>query len=142
MTGIARFVTDPEIRKILRDTDGLGTEATRAGIIELLFQRGFLQRQGKTIRATPAGKGLISSLPDVMVVPDMTAQWEKSLNAISQRQEQYQAFMTPLQQRLHELINLSQASLPMALQGVKAQQPAYRKRSRGRQRRSPRVNPS
>lgn len=37
MTGIARYVSDPEIKKVLRDTDGLGTEATRAGIIELLF---------------------------------------------------------------------------------------------------------
>src|SRR5699024_961889 len=40
MTGIARYVSDPEIKKVLRDTDGLGTEATRAGIIELLFKRG------------------------------------------------------------------------------------------------------
>lgn len=41
MTGIARFVQDKELKKILRETDGLGTEATRAGIIELLFKRGF-----------------------------------------------------------------------------------------------------
>ncbi|RCY27431.1 DNA topoisomerase, partial [Escherichia coli] len=47
MTGIARHVQDPEIRKILRETDGLGTEATRAGIIDLLFKRRFLVRQGK-----------------------------------------------------------------------------------------------
>jgi DNA topoisomerase-3 len=41
MTGIARFVQDKDLKKILRATDGLGTEATRAGIIELLFKRGF-----------------------------------------------------------------------------------------------------
>lgn len=41
MTGIARFVQDKELKKILRATDGLGTEATRAGIIELLFRRTF-----------------------------------------------------------------------------------------------------
>jgi len=39
MTGIARYVTDNSIKKVLRDTDGLGTEATRAGSIELLFKR-------------------------------------------------------------------------------------------------------
>ncbi|MCC3263027.1 DNA topoisomerase III, partial [Paenibacillus polymyxa] len=39
MTGIARFVQDKALKKILRATDGLGTEATRAGIIELLFKR-------------------------------------------------------------------------------------------------------
>ncbi|WP_277253849.1 DNA topoisomerase, partial [Neptunomonas phycophila] len=52
MTGIARYVSDTAIRKVLRETDGLGTEATRAGIIELLFKRGFLTRVAKDIRAT------------------------------------------------------------------------------------------
>lgn len=46
MTGIARFVQDKDLKKILRATDGLGTEATRAGIIELLFKRGFLTKKG------------------------------------------------------------------------------------------------
>ncbi len=46
MTGIARFVQDKDLKKILRATDGLGTEATRAGIIELLFKRGFLSKKG------------------------------------------------------------------------------------------------
>jgi DNA topoisomerase-3 len=41
MTGIARFVQNTEIKKILKETDGLGTEATRAGIIDLLFKREF-----------------------------------------------------------------------------------------------------
>lgn len=45
MTGIARFVQDKDLKKILRATDGLGTEATRAGIIELLFKRGFLTKR-------------------------------------------------------------------------------------------------
>src|SRR5699024_4447249 len=56
MTSMARYVSDPEIKKVLRDTDGLGTEATRAGIIELLFKRGFLSKQGKEIRATAVGR--------------------------------------------------------------------------------------
>ncbi len=47
MTGIARYVQDPDIRKILKETDGLGTEATRAGIIELLFTRGFYTGKAK-----------------------------------------------------------------------------------------------
>ncbi|OUS35680.1 DNA topoisomerase III, partial [Oleispira antarctica] len=64
MTGIARYVTNAEIRKTLKETDGLGTEATRAGIIELLFRRNFLQRTGKQIRSTEVGRGLIHSLPE------------------------------------------------------------------------------
>ncbi|NMS52579.1 DNA topoisomerase, partial [Vibrio parahaemolyticus] len=45
MTGIARYVADKELKKILRDTDGLGTEATRAGILDTLFKRQLLTRQ-------------------------------------------------------------------------------------------------
>ncbi|EMG5761145.1 DNA topoisomerase III, partial [Yersinia enterocolitica] len=55
MTGIARFVQDKELKKVLRATDGLGTEATRAGIIELLFKRTFLFKKGRYIHASPAG---------------------------------------------------------------------------------------
>ncbi|MWN05410.1 DNA topoisomerase III [Gilliamella sp. Pas-s95] len=105
MTGIARFVKDPEIKKILRETDGLGTEATRAGIIELLFKRQFLTRQGKAIRATDVGKNLILSLPDVMSMPDMTAHWELQLDEISKKAFSYQQFMHQLNSSLLDLVN-------------------------------------
>ncbi len=131
MTGISRFVLDPEVRKVLKDTDGLGTEATRAGIIELLFKRGFLRREGKAIRATPAGTGLIESLPESAVTPDMTAQWEVALNGISQRQFSYDGFMKPLEQSLAQLIAHSQASIPTGLTGVQATKPAFRRKAGG-----------
>jgi DNA topoisomerase III len=105
MTGIARFVKDPEIKKILRETDGLGTEATRAGIIELLFKRQFLTRQGKTIRSTDVGKNLILSLPDIMSMPDMTAHWELQLDEISKKEFSYQQFMHQLNLSLLELVD-------------------------------------
>lgn len=105
MTGIARYVTDPEIKKVLRETDGLGTEATRAGIIELLFIRQFLMKQGKEIRATPIGKQLIQSLPERMVVPDMTAHWEAQLEAICEKKLRYQDFMNPLVNNLSLLLS-------------------------------------
>jgi DNA topoisomerase-3 len=104
MTGIARYVTDPEVKKVLRDTDGLGTEATRAGIIELLFKRQFLTKQGKDIRATEIGKQLINSLPERMVVPDMTAHWEAQLEAICQKRLRYNDFMLPLTDGLKTLL--------------------------------------
>ncbi|MDW2149969.1 DNA topoisomerase, partial [Vibrio sp. 378] len=63
MTGIARYVADKELKKILRDTDGLGTEATRAGILDTLFKRQLLTRQGKSILSSQAGRGLINALP-------------------------------------------------------------------------------
>ncbi len=132
MTGINRYVTDPEIRKILKDTDGLGTEATRAGIIELLFKRGFLQRQGKSIVSTEVGRGLIHSLPDSATTPDMTALWESHLDAISRRESKYQSFMAPLIVQLTQLIEAAGAQLPTGLQGVKFPKGQFKKRKTSR----------
>lgn len=104
MTGIARYVADPEIKKVLRETDGLGTEATRAGIIELLFKRDFLIKKGKEIYATDVGRRLILSLPEVMVLPDMTAHWESQLEAISEKRMSYNQFMSPMLDGLNLLV--------------------------------------
>ncbi|WP_394130102.1 DNA topoisomerase III [Shewanella maritima] len=120
MTGISRFVSDPKIKQTLKETDGLGTEATRAGIIELLFKRGYLQRQGKSIIATPVGMALINSLPESATTPDMTALWEQSLDAISQKAQSYKSFMTPLEHQLDALIKQASAQLPTGLQGLKS----------------------
>lgn len=104
MTGIARFVQDKELKKILRETDGLGTEATRAGIIELLFKRGFLYKKGKNIHSSEAGRILIQALPDIATQPDMTAHWESQLTGISEKQTSYQQFMETLTQMLPDLV--------------------------------------
>ena len=116
MTGIARFVQDKELKKVLRATDGLGTEATRAGIIELLFKRQFLHKKGRVINSTPAGRALIHSLPDVATRPDMTAHWESKLTAISEKQCRYSDFMQPLEQQLYAMIEqVRHASPPAAM---------------------------
>jgi len=105
MTGIACFVSDNNIRKVLRDTDGLGTDATRAGIIDLLFNRNFLLRQGKKIIASEVGVALINALPLQATLPDMTAQWEASLTAISERNASYLSFMQPLTCTVIDMVN-------------------------------------
>ena len=105
MTGIARYVTDPKIKKVLKDTDGLGTDATRAGIIDLLFKRGFLQRLGKVITATEVGIALIKALPEQATLPDMTAQWESTLTAISEKNASYNHFMQPLTTIVTDMVN-------------------------------------
>ncbi|MBE2895145.1 DNA topoisomerase III [Spirabiliibacterium falconis] len=104
MTGIARFVQDKALKKILRETDGLGTEATRAGIIQLLFKRGFIEKKGSNIISTQAGRIFIQSLPERVTMPDMTAHWESQLNAISQKKANYRQFMHELLTQLHDLL--------------------------------------
>ncbi|MGV3344300.1 DNA topoisomerase III [Enterobacteriaceae bacterium LUAb1] len=105
MTGIARFVQDKALKKILRATDGLGTEATRAGIIELLFKRSFLYKKGRYIHASEVGRVLIHALPTTATWPDMTAHWESTLTRISEKSCRYQDFMLPLTATLRELIS-------------------------------------
>ncbi|WP_168428246.1 DNA topoisomerase III [Erwinia amylovora] len=131
MTGIARFVQDKDLKKVLRATDGLGTEATRAGIIELLFKRSFLFKKGRYIHSSPAGRALIHSLPEMAARPDMTAQWESTLMKISEKQCRYQDFMSPLVETLHSLIQQArQQPAAYAFRGLPA--PATDKTKRPR----------
>jgi DNA topoisomerase-3 len=133
MSNIARYVKDSELKGVLKETDGLGTEATRAGIIELLFKRLFLQRTGKLIKATETGRKLIESLPEMLTLPDMTAQWEMELNAISQKEQSYQGFVVPLQNQLKSIIQKAIADGPRALANLPSSgnvfKKSYRKKS-------------
>lgn len=82
MIGIARFVSDPGIKKILQDTDGIGTPATQAQMIETLLARGFLVRKSKQLMSTATGRQLVAALPAIATTPDMTAVWELALRKI------------------------------------------------------------
>lgn len=59
MKGIAKLVTDPRLKQKLKETTGIGTEATRAGIIKGLIDRGYLVKKSKTVRASEAAHTLI-----------------------------------------------------------------------------------
>lgn len=110
MMNIGRYVDDPNVRRTLRDTDGLGTEATRAGIIETLVQRGYLVRQQKALRATKLGCALIAALPSAVSTPERTALWEQRLRAISEQQDDPNAFQHALLEDLRALLSQSDAA--------------------------------
>ena len=61
---------------------GLGTPATRAGIIEKLVKSGFIERKGKSLVPTKDGNNLVCVLPDQITSPSMTAEWENTLMQI------------------------------------------------------------
>ena len=109
MMNIARYVDDPEVRRTLREHDGLGTEATRAGIIETLIERGYLVRQKKTLRATRLGSGLITSLPEAVSRPERTALWEQRLSAIVEREDDPAPFLAALVEDLKILLGRADA---------------------------------
>lgn len=104
MTNIARFVSDQELRKTLRETDGLGTEATRAAIIDTLFRREYLVRDKRHIRSTSKGRALIESLPESVSTPDMTAIWEATLEQIRSGEGDPKQFLADLQAQIRQLM--------------------------------------
>ena len=73
MKNVARLVEDPLLKQKLKDTTGIGTEATRAGIIQGLLDRGYLSKNGKALAATPAAFSLIDAVPRAIADPGTTA---------------------------------------------------------------------
>ena len=83
MENIARFVQEEQFKKILRDTTGLGTTATRAGIIQGAVDRGYFERKKRQLKATAKAQALIAVLPPGIKSPGLTAVWEQELEKIS-----------------------------------------------------------
>lgn len=72
---------------------GLGTPATRAGVIEKLVRGGFVQRQKRQLVPTSKGTNLVAVLPDVVKSPALTAEWEEKLSQIERGQLAPETFM-------------------------------------------------
>lgn len=109
MTNIARFVTDAELRKTLRETDGLGTEATRAAIIDTLFKRDYLYRDSRHIRATDKARALINALPESVSKPDRTAVWEATLEGVRRGENDPRTFLEALKQEIRGFLSRPQS---------------------------------
>lgn len=82
MKNVAKLVQDPLLKQKLKDTTGIGTEATRAGIIQGLIDRGYLSKNGKALAATPAAFSLIDAVPRAIADPGTTAIWEQALDMV------------------------------------------------------------
>jgi len=74
---------DRELAKTLKSTGGLGTVATRADIIEKLFDNFLIEKRGKDIYSTSKGRQLLSLVPADLKSPELTGNWEQTLFAIS-----------------------------------------------------------
>lgn len=87
MKNIARYIDNKEYKKLLSDTDGLGTEATRPAIIDGLLKRGYLieedtKAKSKPLIVTQKGFDLLNIVPEPLKDPVMSALWEKKLTAV------------------------------------------------------------
>ena len=93
MASIHRFVSDAKAKAVLKENEGIGTEATRASILETLKGRGFITASGKSLVSTPLGQSLIDMTPDTLRDPVTTAQWEQRLEAITRGETSLEDFM-------------------------------------------------
>ncbi|MGA9288666.1 MAG: DNA topoisomerase 3, partial [Anaerobacillus sp.] len=94
MKTAGKHLDDESLEKILKDTEGLGTEATRAGIITMLKDRKYIDVVKNQVFATEKGMLLIDSIGDaVLSSPEMTAKWEQRLKQIGSGEASPQMFM-------------------------------------------------
>ncbi|MCE4552580.1 DNA topoisomerase, partial [Xanthomonas hortorum] len=82
MKGVAKLVSDPRLKQKLKDTVGIGTEATRASIVNGLLKRSYLVKRGRSVRASEAAFTLIDAVPAAIADPGTTAVWEQALDMI------------------------------------------------------------
>jgi len=95
--GNAEFDDDTEKK-------GLGTPATRAGIIEKLVKGGFVKRKGKSLVPTKDGNNLVCVLPEQITSPTMTAEWENTLMQIERGNADADKFLSGIVGMTSELV--------------------------------------
>ena len=103
-------VTDREQGKILEETGGLGTPATRADIIEKLFSAFYMERRGKELVPTSKGVQVVGLAPADLRSPLLTARWERRLGDIAQGREKEGAFVAEMRRYAAGLVAQVKAS--------------------------------
>lgn len=110
MKGVAKLVSDPRLKQKLKDTVGIGTEATRANIIGGLLGRGYLLKKGRAIRASDAAFTLIDTVPAAIADPGTTAIWEQALDMIEAGQLTLDTFIEKQSTWVSQLIQKYRAT--------------------------------
>lgn len=95
---------DQKAAKTLGQTGGIGTVATRADIIEKLYNMYYIEKNGKDILPTSKGKQLIELVPQDLKSPLLTAQWENELERISQGKQNPKVFMERIRAYSNDLV--------------------------------------
>ena len=83
---------------------GLGTPATRAGVLEKLVRGGFLERKGRQLLPTKKGHNLIVVLPDSIKSAKLTSQWEAALKDVEHGQQAAADFLTRIERMVADLV--------------------------------------
>lgn len=115
MKTAGKTLDDEEAQSILQDVEGIGTEATRANILETLKKRGYLVTEKNKLRVSEAGITLCKAveLEPLLTSPEMTAKWEKALQQISTEERTPANFLSQIRKFVTKLI----AEVPTQLAG-------------------------
>ncbi|TKD70451.1 DNA topoisomerase III [Pseudalkalibacillus hwajinpoensis] len=101
---------DKRLAKTLGETGGLGTVATRADIIEKLFNSFLIEKNGKDLSITSKGKQLLELVPEELQSPALTAEWEQKLEAIGKGKLSKQAFIEEMKAYADETVKKIKSS--------------------------------
>ncbi len=94
-----------EVVKTLKETGGLGTVATRADIIEKLFNSFMIEKKGQDIYLTSKGRQLLELAPKELKSPELTGQWEKKLQDISNGRLKRQQFVGQMREYASQIVH-------------------------------------
>lgn len=103
MENAGKFIDDKALKESIQK-GGIGTPATRAEIIEKLFSNYYVEKNGKELVPTPQGMELVGLVPELLRSPELTAEWEIRLNAISEGKELNNVFSKDIRDKTKELV--------------------------------------
>lgn len=105
METAGKLVDDDEAAEAMKDA-GIGTPATRAAIIERLIDAGYVEREGRSLRATEKGVGVVRMLGDhLLTSPELTGRWEQRLNRIERGEERAEDFRRQIDAFTREVVD-------------------------------------
>lgn len=134
MQHAGRDLEDDTLAEAMK-ASGLGTPATRAEMIERLIRSGYVQRERKSLRATPKGHGLIGLVAESLRSPELTAAWEQQLKEIEEGRGSAEAFYHAITAFVRDLLPRvagGAALSPEQMARLKAQQPFKQPAGEGR----------
>ncbi len=105
MKTAGKHIEDKELEKVLDETEGLGTEATRAGIITMLKSRKYIEIKKNLVYATAKAKILIHAIgKELLASPEMTAKWEQRLREIAEGKANAKQFIDMTNKMITHLV--------------------------------------
>lgn len=105
METAGKLVEDETLRAAMKE-NGIGRPSSRAGIIETLFRRHYIQRKRKNIEATQTGIALINTIHEKLLTSaELTGIWEKKLRDIEAKKYDAAQFINELKEQINNIVN-------------------------------------